>query len=248
MASPSPINNHVSATSSKNNNNRLAPSSSGVETFNKLMSNKVGIAAYKTGGEKGTFEGRIKRLNVDKQYTVHTGKAFINSLEKASIDKPITKLIIGSHGSGSGIYMDSNAGLYGDTLDKYGNSLFYNFSFELPSENARTLSDIKTKIESGDIRFAENAEIYILGCKTANHTIAGIDGLAEEFSEIAPNTFVVGSTNRSNPDPMKSNPKLDSNNYYSRGSGGEWHVYHKGKKTQIIKNPLNPNKVTINKK
>ncbi len=91
MTTPSPINNHVSTTPSKNNNNRLAPSSSGVETFNKLMSNKVGIADYKTDGEKSTFEGRIKRLNVDKQYTVHTGKAFISSLEKASIGKPITK-------------------------------------------------------------------------------------------------------------------------------------------------------------
>ena len=74
MATPSPINNHVSTTPSKNNNNRLAPSSGVVENFNQLMSNKVGIAAYKTGGEKGTFKGRIKRLNVDKQYTVHTVK------------------------------------------------------------------------------------------------------------------------------------------------------------------------------
>jgi hypothetical protein len=143
--------------------------------------------------------------------------------------------------------MNPNAGLYGDTLDKYGNSMFYGWSFELPNKDARTLGDIKNKMKSGDIRFKEGAEIYILGCKTSNHTVIGVDGLAEEFLEIAPNTYVIGSTNKSNPDPMKSNPRLDSNEYYSRG-GGEWHVYHNGKKTQSISNPLNPSEAIINKK
>ncbi len=233
---------------------RKSPKQTSVNEFQQQMSNTVGIAAFKQqtygGTEKGTFVGRITRLHLDNQYPVHTGKEFINALVNASSkNKPITKLVIASHGSGSAIYMNPDAGLYGDTLDKYGNSMFYNFSFKLPNEDARTLDDIKAKIKSRDIHFKDGAEIYILGCKTSIHTLKdiGVDSLAEQFSEIVPNTYVVGSTTKSNPDPMKKNPSLDSNEYFSRG-GGEWLVFHQGKKVQSIKNPLNPNTTHINKK
>lgn len=44
---------------------------------------------------------------------------------------------------------------------------------------------------------------------------------------------------------MKTNPKLDYNDYFFRG-GGEWHIYRNVKKTEFIRNLMNLNKTTIN--
>ena len=56
----------------------------------------IGIAAYKQGGEKGTFEGRMKRLKLDRTYTAHTGQELIESLVAESKIEAIDKLVIGS--------------------------------------------------------------------------------------------------------------------------------------------------------
>ena len=36
-----------------------------------------------------------------------------------------------------------------------------------------------------------------------HYTVVGVDGLAEEFSEVVPNTYVIGSINKSNPTQWK---------------------------------------------
>lgn len=110
---------------------------------------------------------------------------------EASKEKPISKLIIGSHGSGSAIYMNPDAGLYGGTVDKYMNSALYDSHnpwydrpWNLPNKDARTLDDIKEKMKEGKIKFSDGAEIYLLGCNTSNHTIPGVDGLAKHFQRL----------------------------------------------------------------
>jgi RHS repeat-associated protein len=198
--------------------------------------NSVGIAAYgKKSKDKNAFEQRKEGFGATKSYTVHTGDAFIDKLVKASEDGPITRLIVGSHGSGGALYMDDDAGLYTDTFDKITNTWFQS------EEGAATLQELAEKIESGDIKFAEGAQIFFVGCNTADNPSG--DSFAEVFSKIAPNAYVTGSTNQSSPSP-NSDGKTDSNNYSSKGNSA-WLTYHNGVLVRSKNGTVDPTKNTF---
>ena len=201
--------------------------------------NFVAIAAYnEEGKDKNAFEQRKKGFNADRSYTVHTGKSFIESLITASKGGAITRLIVASHGSGAALYMNKNAGMYGDSFDE---GLQTGFSAE---EGAATLADLAKRIKSGDIVFADDAQIFFVGCNTADYWGIGIDSFAEEFSEIVPNAYVTGSTQKSSPSPKevgsgKNTRKIDSNNYASRGHSA-WYTYQNGVLVKKTKGVINP--------
>jgi RHS repeat-associated protein len=193
--------------------------------------NSVGIAAYgEKSKDKNTFEQRKQGFGTDKSYSVHTGNEFINSLVKASESGPITRLIVGSHGSGGALYMNDNAGIYTDTFDKVTNTWFSS------KEGAATLQDLAKKIESGEIKFADGAQIFFVGCNTASNPLG--DSFAETFSTIAFNAYVTGSTDRSSPSP-NADKKTDSNNYSSKGNS-EWLTYHNGVLVRSKGGSVNP--------
>jgi len=197
----------------------------------KDKENSVGIAAYgENSKDKNTFEQRKQGFGTDKSYTVHTGNDFINSLVKASKGGAITRLIVGSHGSGGALYMNDDAGIYTDTFDKLTQTWLSS------KEGAATLQDLAKKIESGDIKFADGAQIFFVGCNTATNPLG--DSFAEVFSTIAPNAYVTGSTDRSSP---SANPdgKTDSNTYSSKGNS-EWLTYHNGVLVRSKGGTVNP--------
>jgi len=196
----------------------------------------VGIAAYsENSSDKNAFEQRKQGFNTSKSYTVHTGKDFIKSLEKASKNAPITRLIVGSHGSGGALYMNSNAGIYTDSFDKFTNTWFS------VKEGAATLQDLAKKIENRKIEFADDAQIFFVGCNTADNPFG--DSFAEVFSRIAPNTYVTGFTDRSSPSPNPDG-KTDSNKYSSQGNA-EWLTYHNGELIRSKRGVVNPTKDTF---
>jgi RHS repeat-associated protein len=200
--------------------------------------NVVGIAAYKKGGEAGTFNSRIKSLKPDQTFSVNNGKEFVNALVEASKKGPITKLYIASHSSGTAIYMDSNEGLYNDKTDAYINSFYDhgNWSMDKPGANSATLQDTTQKIKSGEIVFAENAEIVFLGCNAANYPGIGFDSIAENFSEMLPTAYVTGATGKTSPvNKVNSKGKLNETGFYSTETD-TWKTFRDGslfKKTEI---------------
>jgi RHS repeat-associated protein len=201
--------------------------------------NFVGVAAYnEKSSDKNAFEQRKEGFNADQSYTVHTGNSLIESLVAASKDGAITRLVVASHGSGAALYMNENAGLYGDSFDKATQT---GFSSQV---GAATLADLAKKIKSGDIKFADGAQVFFVGCNTADYWGVGIDSFAEEFSEIAPNTYVTGSTEKSSPSPTKDG-KRDSNNYSSRGNSA-WYTYRNGVLVKETKGSIDPTTKTVN--
>jgi RHS repeat-associated protein len=201
--------------------------------------NFVGIAAYnEKSSDKNAFEQRKEGFNADQSYTVHTGNSLIESLVAASKNGPITRLVVASHGSGAALYMNENAGLYGDSFDKATQTGFSS------QAGAATLADLAKKIKSGDIKFADGAQVFFVGCNTADYWGVGIDSFAEEFSEIAPNTYVTGSTEKSSPSPTEDG-KRDSNNYSSRGNSA-WYTYRNGVLVKETKGSIDPTTKTAN--
>jgi len=97
------------------------------------------------------------------------------------------------------------------------------------------------KIDSGEIIFASGAQIFFVGCNTANNNFG--DEFAEVFSQVVPNAFVTGSTNYSNPAANKDG-KTDSNNYSSRGNS-PWYTYHNGELVQQTNGVINPTTKTF---
>lgn len=224
----------------------LAASSTHPKTVDKKPPEKpvsVNIAAYretpKEGhkyNESGTFDGRSKGIKADHRYAAHTGKQIVDDLVDASKHGPIKKLVILSHGSGSALYMNPDEGLYGDSFDKFVNT-------GSSGPNAAILDDIKKRIDSGEIKFAKDAKIILLGCSTAKYPgMSWVwDSFAENFSEIVPDAEVVGATAKSKPDEVDAGGRrIDSNDY--RANDGEWHVFKNGEKINTIQNPFNPDK------
>jgi RHS repeat-associated protein len=192
--------------------------------------NVIGIAAYREGsGDANAFKQRIGGLGVGQQFNVHNGAGFINALVTASKVGPITRLYVASHSSGTAVYMNPNEGLYGDGADAWLNATYDdgNFSFGEVGPNAATLQDLKDKITSGEIVFAEGAVVILLGCKTAFHPIPGVDSMAEELSEVIPGSQVTGATGNSYPlrTESSSGREVDSNTYFTEGV---WMTYENG--------------------
>lgn len=130
--------------------------------------------------------------------------------------------------------------MYGDNFDKNMQTKFDS------QEGAATLADLAKKIESGEIKSAKGAQVFFVGCNTADHRFPGIDSFVEEFSEIVPDAYITGSTESSSPAP---NPDgiTDSNNYSSQGNSA-WYTYRNGTLIRETKGVINPTTRTIKEK
>lgn len=107
----------------------------------------------------------------------------------------------------------------------------------LPGDGAATLNDMADMIESGDIKFADDAQVFFVGCNTADDGLI-MDSFAKNFSQAAPNANVTGSTNKSSPAPT-ADGKSDSNNYSSRGNSA-WKTYKNGEVVKEQSGSVNP--------
>jgi hypothetical protein len=203
---------------------------------NKKKDNNVCIAAYADPKTKPVhrdgpaFEARIRQLPC-RPFTAHTGKDFLDRLAEASERGPIKTFVVSSHSLG-GIMMNNDAGLY-PANGVPGN----------PGKGFATLDDLKKRIDSGDIKFAEDAVIILTGCRTGYDYIAGSAGpksFAAQLSNIVPGATVVGATGFSAPTPK--NRREDSNNYVV-DSGG-WYAYRYGEPIIDLGKTMNP--VSIN--
>ena len=202
----------------------------------------VAVAAYPKGSrEIGTFEGRVSRFKADAKVTAHTGRDFIEGLARVSSKKdPISRLIVAAHGSGLGIYMNPQEGIYSDDFDLVLNSIY---DRALPKGGAATLSDLRKSVARGDIAFSKDAVICLLSCSSSSHTLLIPDSFAKELSRTVPDAYVIGATTKANPDPIKGRP-IDSNRYHSR-HGGEWKIWKDGKHVGTVPNPVDPTKIKV---
>ena len=197
-----------------------------------IKPNIIGIVAYKQNHpDSKAFEQRKLGFQASQSFTVHTGKEFIKALIEGSKKAPIDRLIVGSHSSGFGIYMNDDAGLYGD----YSDLILKTWGSK---EGAAILSEIGKSIENGDIRFSKEAQVIFAGCNTGDYPCPGLDGFAENFSEVVSNVYVTGANDKTNPYHSKDGKK-DSNIYKTVNEGKKWNTYKNGKKVQVSENSIN---------
>jgi len=103
---------------------------------------------------------RALRSKIDgfKVRRIQTGDQIILQLKNASSSGPIKHAVILSHGNSSGILLKNNKGFYADNTGKHVRSA--------------SLEDLKTAVESEEIKFAENSVVEIMSCNCASQDFA----------------------------------------------------------------------------
>lgn len=212
----------------------------------------VAIVAYGVGkDDKNAFEQRKRDFGADFTRTVHTGQDLVSALVSANSTKrdPIEKLIIGSHGSGTGLYMNEQAGLYSDKTNLFIDAAWY---LTIPKKGWATISDITAEITAGNITFAKGAVICLLSCRSSNHPIPGFDSFAEALSEQIKDVYVIGAAGKSSPDharrggrPIDSNKYRSGEGWFYQSNKPYWEIWKNGKYVGSIPNPVDPTTVRI---
>lgn len=183
----------------------------------------IAVAATKPTDKKGVtnfFKSNAKMQKADVSASVETGEGLLDVLkDNSSADDPITRLTIDSHGyvegSDTGIPMTSNQGLYSSD-DTENGQMFSNFKRSFSLGDGASLDDLADMIKSGDIVFADNAEVILFGCNLATGEFA------QKFSKVTGANVIAAKDSKVSPVPGDANK---ASAYYR---GGNWIQYKAG--------------------
>ncbi len=126
------------------------------------------------------FKKQTLRLNKNNGYStsqISSGKELLQAIETETTKHgPIKSIYFFGHagesGKAGGLFMKNNAGFYTDNVDK-----------TTRNEGFATISDLKTKMKEGKIKFADDAQIFLNACNTidvnaTNEVIASENSIA----------------------------------------------------------------------
>ncbi|GEM_PF-1609108 len=156
----------------------------GLEARLAIAGKGVDLVNY-SSNDNNSFEARAMKLKANYNYSLayaQNGKQFISNLEKATKDEGSIKTVVFfGHSGPYGLIFNDNAGFYTDGS-----------SWSTGAANEATVSQFKSKLSSGLIKFESDASIILGGCRCAATDIPGSSGdnLATELAKATGRTVI----------------------------------------------------------
>lgn len=126
--------------------------------------------------DANTFKERAQKLTRIANFVAsqaENGSQIIQQMKDATANEgSISSVVFFSHSGGAGLYLNNNDGFYTDNGFMVG-------------DNSASVTDLKTAIQGGQIKFDNNAVVVFTGCNTnsSNQLSTGQDPLALSFTK-----------------------------------------------------------------